>query len=85
MMDLTSLDTTTVLVGLLVSLAVIALSLLYVKSTQKPTKGKKKRVTSPLPPASPKNLRKIATSTGSVATPSGRRSARIARKKVETD
>ena len=77
--------------ALLVAVATIIGGVLYMKQQQQkqamPKKRgpKKKSAASTNPPShtSPKIVKKTARGTGSVQTPAGRRSARIARKSME--
>ncbi|KAL3823613.1 hypothetical protein ACHAXA_005594 [Cyclostephanos tholiformis] len=74
-----------ILVALLVGVAVIVVGLLIMKSYKSraiANQRNKKVKYEPPPKDSPKLKKKIATGIGSVQTPSGRRSARLARKSL---
>ena len=68
-------------IALLVGIVIVAAGLAYMKSKKSKKKGgSRKKLTVATTSSSPKARKKIATGIGSVQTPSGRRSARIARK-----
>lgn len=68
-------------IALLVGVVVVAAGLAYMISKKSKKKGGgRKKLTVATASSSPKARKKIATGIGSVQTPSGRRSARIARK-----
>ena len=76
--------------ALLVAVAAIIGGVLYMKQQQNQAKpkqrGRPKKAAAPASPSthtSPKIAKRTARGTGSVQTPSGRRSARIARKSIE--
>ena len=79
--------------ALLVAVAAIIGGVLYMKQQQNQAKpkqrGRPKKAAAPTTPTapsthtSPKIAKRTARGTGSVQTPSGRRSARIARKSIE--
>lgn len=69
---------------MLVGAAVIAVGLVVLtrlRQTAKKTKSGAKKALK-VPASSPTSVRNVATETGSVKTPGGRRSARIARKSL---
>ena len=70
------------LVGLVVALSAGAV---YLKQQQKTKKKATNRPKMEVPAVSPAQTRKVAKKEGSVTTPAGRRSARIARKMVHND
>jgi hypothetical protein len=75
--------TTLLKVALMVGVAVIALGLVIMKRYKsKAIKQSKKAKYEPPAKDSPKLKKKVATGIGSVQTPSGRRSARLARKSL---
>ncbi len=75
-------------IALLIGAAVIAVGLVVLmkqRQTGKKSKRGTKKAVKEMSASSPAIVRKVATGTGSVKTPGGRRSARIARKSLEHD
>ena len=73
-------------VALLVGAAVLAVGLVVLmrqRQTSKKSKRGTKKALKVTPASSPTSEKNVATGTGSVKTPGGRRSARIARKSLE--
>eukprot|EP00804_Cyclotella_cryptica_P031163 CCRYP_011757-RB/>CCRYP_011757-RB protein AED:0.39 eAED:0.39 QI:148/1/1/1/0/0/4/1493/86 len=86
MMDRKEIDPT-FLIGVFVGLAVIVASILFIRTKKgfaKPEKEKTTKQITPLSPAAPSSpLRTTKPAVGSITTPAGRRSARLARKSAD--